>query len=239
MDILTLLDFFLLVFGIIILFTEIFCTIKIYKNDFLQHLHLNNRVNKNIKEINNKTEIKKIKANQLKTNRTYRLPGIRKLRKTKIKQILFEYCVKITESLEQLYPEIEFNVKIKKISDNYVYTVMTNHNSRPIDTSKQLLSENTEYSAILFEDNRYFFVTDLDLFDKIEQKYNSSDKLWRDKYNTSIVFPIKTSKNGKNKIIGFICIESPQTLKQKRNNEFIIKLIESTTKNLANILLKL
>lgn len=106
-----------------------------------------------------------------------------------------------------------------------------------IDDGRQLVSQNTEYNVIIKEKYKYFFVTDLDNYNEKVSKYENSDSEWKYKYNTSIVFPVKTEDIDSTKLIGFVCINSPQKLKKERNNDFLIKFIKETSDSIANHIL--
>ncbi len=152
------------------------------------------------------------------------------------KMTLYWYCYSIADKLTELYPKCHFSISIKLVSKDTVSTVLTTGDELFIDNSVQQVKDNTEYEAILKNGFDYFFVTDLHTFDEKKQRYITSDPEWRYKYNTSIVFPIKSTNNEEDKIIGFICINSPQTLRKKKKNNLIIKLIEGTSSNIAKIL---
>ncbi len=152
------------------------------------------------------------------------------------KMTLYWYCYSVADKLTELYPKCHFSISIKLVSKGTVTTVLTTGDELFIDDSVQQVKDNTEYEAILKNGFDYFFVTDLHTFDEKKQRYITSDPEWRYKYNTSIVFPIKSTNNDEDKIIGFICINSPQTLRKKKKNNLIIKLIEGTSSNIAKIL---
>ncbi len=152
------------------------------------------------------------------------------------KMTLYWYCYSIADKLTELYPKCHFSISIKLVSKDTVSTVLTTGDELFIDDSVQQVKDNTEYEAILKNGFDYFFVTDLHTFDEKKQRYITSDPEWRYKYNTSIVFPIKSTNNDEDKIIGFICINSPQILRKKKKNNLIIKLIEGTSSNIAKIL---
>ncbi len=152
------------------------------------------------------------------------------------KMILYWYCYSIANKIIELYPKYSFRISIKAVSDGTVSTILTIGDELFIDDKVQLVEDNTEYSAIIKDGFDYFFVTDLHTFDEKKQRYITSDPDWRYKYNTSIVFPVKSRIGDGEKIIGFICINSPQTLQKKKKNNFIIKLIENTSGNIAKIL---
>lgn len=152
------------------------------------------------------------------------------------KMTLYWYCYSIAEKLTEFYPKCHFSISVKLVSKDTVSTVLTTGDKLFIDDGVQRVEDNTEYEAILKKGFDYFFVTDLQTFDKKKQRYIASDPEWRYKYNTSIVFPIKSTDNDEKKVIGFICINSPQTLEKKKKNNLIIKLIEDTSSNIAKIL---
>lgn len=161
---------------------------------------------------------------------------INSLTKDDHKMSLYWYCYSVADKLAELYPKCNFSISIKLVSKDTVSTVLTTGDELFIDDSVQQVKDNTEYETILKNGFDYFFVTDLHTFDKKKQKYITSDPEWRYKYNTSIVFPIKSTNKHEDRIIGFICINSPQTLRKKKKNNLIIKLIESTSSNIAKIL---
>lgn len=161
---------------------------------------------------------------------------IKYLTKDDHKMTLYWYCYSVADKLTELYPKCHFSISIKLVSNDTVSTVLTTGDKLFIDDSIQQVKGNTEYEAILKKGFDYFFVTDLHTFDEKKQRYITSDPEWRYKYNTSIVFPIKATNNNEDKVIGFICINSPQTLRKKKNNNLIIKLIEDTSSNIAKIL---
>ncbi len=152
------------------------------------------------------------------------------------RMILYWYCYSVADKLTELYPKYNFRISIKLVSNDTVSTILTAGDELFIDDSIQQVKDNTEYEAILKDGFDYFFVTDLHTFDEKKQRYITSEPEWRYKYNTSIVFPIKSTNNNEDKIIGFICINSPQTLRKKEKNNLIIKLIEDTSSTIANII---
>lgn len=161
---------------------------------------------------------------------------IKYLTKDDHKMALYWYCYSVADKLTEFYPKCHFSISIKLVSKDTVSTVLTTGDELFIDDSIQQVKDNTEYEAILKNGFDYFFVTDLHTFDEKKQRYVTSDPEWRYKYNTSIVFPIKSTNNDEDKVIGFICINSPQTLRKKKKNNLIIKLIEDTSSNIAKIL---
>lgn len=237
MDLIDIISILSLICGVIILMIQTISTVKMCKDEFVKYVQIKKFINLRIKKINDETELIKIKTEAYKD--TQELPlkmcDASNINESDFNTILFWYCKSIVACLEELYPDFKFNVSIKKISNASVYTVMTSDGNLILDTSMQLLNDNTEYSSIVNDGYNYFFVTDLNEFDRKEQKYISSDASWRNKYNTSIVFPIKTRKAEKEVIVGFICVNSPQTLKKKDKNKVIVALIEKTAYNIANI----
>ena len=149
---------------------------------------------------------------------------------------LYWYCYSVADKLTELYPKCYFSISIKLVTKDTVSTILTTGAELFIDDSVQQVKDNIEYEAILKDGFDYFFVTDLHTFDEKKQRYITSDSDWRYKYNTSIVFPIKSRNDDENKIIGFICINSPQILRKKKKNDLIIKLIEDTSENIGKIL---
>ena len=152
------------------------------------------------------------------------------------KMMLYWYCYAVTDKLSEIYPKCHFSISIKLVSNDIVSTVLTTGDELFIDNSVRQIKDNTEYEVILKDGFDYFFVTDLHTFDKKKQRYISSDPEWKYKYNTAIVFPVKSISNNEEKITGLICINSPQILQKKKKNNLIIKLIEDTSSNIANIL---
>lgn len=152
------------------------------------------------------------------------------------KIILYWYCRSIEAKLKEIYPTCDFCVSIKNVSGNEVSTILATGSELFLGSGVQYVKNNIEYNSIIQEGFDYFFVTDLKSFDNKKQKYISDDPEWKYKYNTSIVFPVKSNSNDENKIIGFICINSPQSLRKKKSNKLIIKLVEKTSENVATIL---
>lgn len=150
---------------------------------------------------------------------------------------LYQYCHFIGDKLSEFYPRCHFSISIKLVLKDAVSTVLTTGDELFINNNVQQVVGNSEYEAILKNGFDYFFVTDLHTFDEKKQKYITSDPEWRYKYNTSIVFPVKSVNNDKNNVIGFICINSPQTLRKMEKNNLIIKLIENTSGSIAKNLL--
>ena len=155
-----------------------------------------------------------------------------------VKMGLHWYCYSIIDVLKDIYPKCNFSVSIKMFHDDTVATILRAGDELFIDEEKQLVSQNTEYNVIIKEKYKYFFVTDLDKYNEKVGKYENSDSYWKYKYNTSIVFPIKTEDIDSTKLIGFVCINSPQKLKKQKNNDFLIKLMKETCDNIASHILQ-
>lgn len=155
-----------------------------------------------------------------------------------VKMGLHWYCHSIFHVIKELYPNCSFSVSIKMFYDNSVVTILRAGDELFINDTKQFVNQNTEYDVIINERYEYFFVTDLNKYEKMISNYENSDPEWKYKYNTSIVFPIKTSNINDSKVIGFVCVHSPQKLKKEKNNDFLIKLIKKTCNNIANYILQ-
>ncbi len=194
------------------------------KNEYINLMLEKNRLRESIRFINSNSDLS---INDISTDVQT---------KDDYKMILYWYCCSITDKLSELYPKCHFRISIKSVADDTVSTVVTTGTELFIDDRIQQIKDSTEYETILKNGFDYFFVTDLHTFNEKKRRYVTSDPDWRYKYNTSIVFPIKSTNSNKDRIIGFICVNSPQTLKRKKKNNLIIKLIENTSSNIASIL---
>lgn len=221
------LDLITILISIISLIVPLFGTIHSFyksKNEYIKLKLEKKQLRESIRFINNNSALSISDVD------------VKYLTKDDHKMTLYWYCYSVADKLTELYPKCHFSISIKLVSKDTVSTVLTTGDELFIDDSIQQVEDNTEYEAILKNGFDYFFVTDLHTFDEKKQRYITSDPEWRYKYNTSIVFPIKSTNNDEDKVIGFICINSPQTLRKKKKNNLIIKLIEDTSSNIAKIL---
>lgn len=210
-----------LITGVISLFMSIRMAIK-SKNEYLKIKITKKYLSNCIKEINENSKIYSKQLDDI----------------DEVKMGLHWYCYSIIDILKDIYPKCNFSVSIKMFRDDTVDTILRAGDELFIDEGKQLVSQNTEYNVIVKEKYKYFFVTDLDKYNEKVSKYENSDSEWKYKYNTSIVFPIKTEDRESTKLIGFVCINSPQKLKKQRNNDLLIRLIKETCDSIASHILQ-
>lgn len=221
------LSFIISITGLIVGLISFFQTIIINKDENLQLIKTKKKLHESINLIN-----------QIATLDTDALSN-EKPSKDDFKMVLYWYCNLIIDTLRDLYPKYDFSISIKKISDDSVYTLLQAGENLFIDEKSQLIKDNTEFSTIINNGYNYFFVTDLNSFNKKINMYSSSDLEWKYKYNTSIVFPIKKIDAPNSKPVGFICVNSPQVLQKRKINDYLIKLLEETRNSLYEVLQQL
>lgn len=138
------------------------------------------------------------------------------------------YLEGITRIINEIYPKSAFVVSIKLISKTNMENPLesevvtwalypNNDNSIPIEYK---IKNNSDFSSIIKDNNKYFFVSDLKKYSALTSYTNESSH-YIEKYNTSIVCPIQ--KN--NFIIGFLCVDSPQKLNNVKKNKKLIDFI--------------
>ncbi len=153
-------------------------------------------------------------------------------------KIINVYICKLSNALNDFYSNCNFDISIKRLDENSntVYTLAST-NLTP-DNIVYKAEENTEFNSILNDHYRYFFVSDINEFDELIMPYKNSNANWKSLYKSSITIPIGKKQESLYHIIGFICITSPQSLNSSNRNKKIIHLLESTSNELYEILLK-
>lgn len=150
----------------------------------------------------------------------------------------------IHEILVSIYPSIHFCISVKVIhadidpSKAIAKNLVTIDNGvyKKSETSPICIKDNTEFSAILIEGREFFFVSDIDEYDRL-RNYKNSDATFRKRWASSLVFPIKKALHPySSQIIGFLCISSKNRLNNIKNNEIIMKLFPRIAENLYGVL---
>lgn len=198
---------------------------------------------------------RKIRRNYKIDNKTITLKYLESLRvlnnKVEANQLVLSdlliHLKDIHEILISIYPSNHFRISIKVIQvdsdpskalvkdfinfDNGAYS--------EIKTSPILIKDNTDFSAILYDDRDFFFVSDIEEYDRLRD-YKNSDSTFRKSWVASLVFPIKKNLYPSSRhIIGFLCISSKNSLSNPKKNEIIMKLFPRIAENLYEILEKM
>lgn len=153
--------------------------------------------------------------------------------------IIDEYTIKLSNALTEFYPKNTFDISIRKLNKSKDTLYCLNENNLVQKNTSYKVDENTESNAILNEHYRYFFVSDIDKFDKFIMPYKNSDKNWSSLYKSAIAIPIAKKRNFTYDIIGLMCVTSPQSLNNTKKNNKIIDLLKSVSDALYEILWQL
>lgn len=148
--------------------------------------------------------------------------------------ILEDYTKELLEKISKIYPKAILNVSIKlvksadieKPEESKLFTWFSYPQQIPSEQNLYTIKNNTDYYALVKNNGKFFFVSDLKKYSALNSYKNESiDYLQR--YNTTMVFPIrKRRKDKKYDIIGFLCMDSPQKLNNVKKNEIVINLLE-------------
>lgn len=152
---------------------------------------------------------------------------------------IHDYLKSLSHMINLIYPEYFVRISIKLISksdnDFPSKSEIATWISYPADTDeskvshKYIIRDNTDFSSIVMNKNKYFFVSDLLKYSALNNYVNQRGD-WFSEYSTSIVFPIQYSDSNSENIIGFLCLTSPQKLNNvKKNKQLIFLLTKSAT----------
>ena len=98
------------------------------------------------------------------------------------------------------------------------------------------MKNNTDFNSILVENNKYFFVTDLNEYESLSNYVNENPDYT--KWQTTIVFPIKNEEVDSSEIVGFLCVVSPEKFNNVKNNKKIISTFSKVSKLLSEVITK-
>lgn len=146
-----------------------------------------------------------------------------------------DYTKELIEKINEIYPKAIFNVSIKlvksvdikKPEESILYTWFRFPQQMQGERNLYTIKNNTDFRALIENNGKFFFVSDLKKYSAFTN-YKKESKNYLQRYNTSIVFPIrKKGKDKKYDIIGFLCVDSPQRLNNVKKNEKVICLVET------------
>lgn len=192
-------------------------TIHINKSEYVLLKKRAQRINSNIRMIN---------------ENSYLINNTGQRNSDEYKLVLYWDSQYIYASIKEMYPKSAVCIVIREYNNHELRTILKTGDNMFIDDSKQIIEENTDFNSIINEGYKYYFVTDLDFYSHINKDYKNDEAGRKYKYNTSIVFPIK-SQDKDSKIVGLICVYVENTLYKKKDNDRIIKLLEKTNKSFS------
>lgn len=148
---------------------------------------------------------------------------------------LKDYTKELLRELLKIYPEAIFNVSIRllksadieKPEESTLFTWFGFPPQMQDEQNLYTIKHNTAFKSLIENNGKFFFVSDLKKYSALKSYENESKNYIR-KYNTTMVFPIrKKGTDKKYDIIGFLCVDSPQNLKNVKKNERVISLVET------------
>lgn len=157
---------------------------------------------------------------------------------------LIDYIKELLEKISKIYPKAIFNISIKLVKsvdvgnpeESLLFTWFRFPKQMQGERNLYTIKNNTDFRALIENKGKFFFVSDLKKYSVLKD-YKSESKNYLQRYNTTMVFPIrKKEKDKKYDIIGFLCVDSPQRLNNVRKNEEVISLFETTASVLYNFL---
>lgn len=135
------------------------------------------------------------------------------------------------DCIEKLYPSSNAEISIhilKKDTQKLEDSIVEHWVSLPSSTKhKYTVKNNTDFNSLLVDENKYFFVSDLNEYELKREYINENPNY--NKWQTTIAFPIRNSKIGDSEIIGFLCVVSPEKFNDVRKNKKIISLFSKTS----------
>lgn len=146
-----------------------------------------------------------------------------------------DYTKELLAKINKIYPKAIFNVSIKlvksvdieKPEESILFTWFRFPQQMQGEQNLYTIKNNTDFRALIENNGKFFFVSDLKKYSALEY-YKNESKNYLQKYNTTMVFPIrKKGKDKKYDIIGFLCVDSPQKLNNVKKNEKVISLVET------------
>lgn len=144
------------------------------------------------------------------------------------------YTKELLEKINKIYPKAIFNVSIKLVKsvdienpkESILYTWFRFPQQMQSDQNLYTIKNNTDFSSLMENNSKFFFVSDLKKYSAFEI-YKNENRNYLQRYNTTMVFPIrKKGKDKKYDIIGFLCVDSPQRLNNVKKNEKVISLVK-------------
>lgn len=146
--------------------------------------------------------------------------------------------------MHEIYPSTKFDISIKllvaldesKPMESRLLTCFSYPTQK--NSEINIIKDNTAFDSILKSNGDYFLVSDLKTFQKISQ-YKNDDDNFINKYNTTIVVPIRRKKKDKTfDIIGFLCVNSPQKINNVKKNRMIVEFITQAASTLYDFFIK-
>lgn len=148
---------------------------------------------------------------------------------------LEDYTRELLEKINKIYPKAIFNVSIKlvksvdieKPEESVIYTWYRFPQQMQVEKNLYTIKNNTDFSALIENKSKFFFVSDLKKYSALNG-YKNESKNYLKHYTTTMVFPIRRKeKDKKYDIIGFLCLDSSQTLNNVKKNQKVISLCKT------------
>ena len=151
------------------------------------------------------------------------------------------YLEKITSILKEIYPKCSFTISVMLVeksdkqnpSDSEVITWISYPKEKYNIKMSYRVKDNTDFSSIVDESKKYFFVSDLKEYSALKG-YKNSDTNFLQEYKSSIVVPIQKDEN----ILGFMCINSSDNLGNVKKNRKLVDVVKSVTSLLCDYLIE-
>ena len=151
-----------------------------------------------------------------------------------------EYLSYLSSTINKMYPKANLEISIhilKKNPSKIEESVVEHWISFPSDEQAiYKVKNNTDFNSILVENNKYFFVTDLNEYESLSNYVNENPDYT--KWQTTIVFPIKNEEVDSSEIVGFLCVVSPEKFNNVKNNKKIISTFSKVSKLLSEVITK-
>ena len=145
------------------------------------------------------------------------------------------YLSYLSDTLEKMYPSAKTEISIHILEkNNKNLEDSTVEDWIPLPSGKKrkyTVKNNTDFKSLLLENNKYFFVTDLNKFETLSDYINENPEYTN--WQTTISFPIRDNKSGSSDIIGFLCAVSPEKFNNVKNNKKIISFFSKASKLLS------
>lgn len=151
------------------------------------------------------------------------------------------YLEKITFILKEIYPKCSFTISVMLVeksdkqnpSDSEVITWISYPKQKYNIKMSYKVKDNTDFSSIVDERKKYFFVSDLIEYNALKG-YKNSDRNFLQEYKSSIVIPIQKDEN----ILGFLCINSSDNLGNVKKNRKLVDVAKSVTSLFCDYLIE-
>lgn len=151
------------------------------------------------------------------------------------------YLEKTTSMLKEIYPKCSFTISVKLVeksdkqnpSDSEVITWISYPKQKYNVKMSYKVKDNTDFSSIVDESKKYFFVSDLKEYSALKE-YKNSDRNFLQEYKSSIVVPIQKNEN----ILGFLCINSSDNLGNVKKNRKLVDVVKPVTSLFCDYLIE-